>query len=116
MEQHAKINLALRAAVRAFVEKLKAMPEGDGTVLDHSLIFFGAGMSDGQAHAPYPLPLVAVGGAGGKVKGNRFIVAPEWTPVANLWLQVADVSARLDSLWREHTAASSCDAPNLSRR
>ena len=88
MENHAKINLALRAAVRgASSRSCKAMPEGDGTVLDNSLVFFGAGMSDGQAHAPYPLPLVAVGSAGGKVKGDRHIVAPEWTPVANLWLQ-----------------------------
>ena len=62
-------------------------PEGDGSVLDHSLIVFGAGMSDGQAHNAYPLPLAAVGGAGGRIKGNRFIVAPEWTPVANFWLE-----------------------------
>src|SRR4029453_3450377 len=59
--------------------------------LDHSLIFYGAGMSDGQAHAPYPLPLVAVGRGGGAIKGDRFIVAPEWTPIANLWLSVANL-------------------------
>jgi hypothetical protein len=60
-------------------------------VLDHSLIMFGAGMSDGQAHSAYPLPLAAVGGASGRMKGNRFVVAGEWTPVANLWLSVADM-------------------------
>jgi hypothetical protein len=74
------------------------MPEGDGTVLDNSLIFYGAGMSDGQAHAPYPLPLVSIGRGGGTVKGDRHIVAPEWTPVANLWLGVANLyGVRLDS-------------------
>ena len=91
MENHAKINLHYAQLFAAFVEKLKAMPEGDGTVLGNSLIFYGAGMSDGQAHAPYPLPLVAVGGASGKMKGDRHIVAPEWSPVANLWLSVANL-------------------------
>jgi hypothetical protein len=98
MENHAKINLHYAQLFARFVEKLKAMPEGDGNVLDNSLVFYGAGMSDGQAHAPYPLPLVAVGSAGGKVKGDRHIVAPDWTPVANLWLQVADLyGTHLDS-------------------
>jgi hypothetical protein len=73
----------------AFVEKLRTSPEADGSVLDHSLIVFGGGMSDGQAHSAYPLPLAALGGASGKMKGNRFMLAGEWTPVANLWLSVA---------------------------
>ena len=90
MENHAKINLYYTQLFAAFIEKLKAMPEGDGTVLDHSLVFYGAGMSDGQAHSPYPLPLVAVGGAG-RFKGDRHVVAPEWTPVANLWLAIANL-------------------------
>jgi hypothetical protein len=98
MENHAKINLHYAQLFASFVEKLKKMPEGDGTVLDNSLIFYGAGMSDGQAHAPYPLPLVAVGSAGGKVKGDRHVVAAEWTPVANLWLRISDLyGAHLDS-------------------
>ena len=91
MENHAKINLHYAQLFARFVEKLKGMPEGDGTVLDNSLIFYGAGMSDGQAHAPYPLPLVAVGKAGGKMKGDRHVVAADWTPVANLWLSVANL-------------------------
>jgi hypothetical protein len=60
-------------------------------VLDHSLIAFGTGMSDGQAHNAYPLPFSLVGGAVGRLKGNRFLVAPEWTSVANVWLSVADM-------------------------
>jgi hypothetical protein len=91
MERHAKINLHYAQLFATFLQKLQAMPEGDGTVLDNSLIFYGAGMSDGQAHAPYPLPLVAIGKGGGRVKGDRHIVAPEWTPIANLWLGVASL-------------------------
>src|SRR5688572_1868371 len=91
MERHAKINVHYAQLFAAFLEKLRSMPEGDGTVLDHSLIFYGAGMSDGQAHAPYPLPLIAVGRGGGTVKGDRHIIAGEWTPIANLWLTVADL-------------------------
>ena len=103
MENHAKINLHYAQLFAAFVEKLKAMPEGDGTVLDNSLIFYGAGMSDGQAHSPYPLPLVAVGSGGGKIKGDRHLVAPEWTPVANLWLAVADLYGRRLDTFAEST-------------
>ena len=79
------------------VGRIVAQLKKDGR-LDNSLIFYGAGMSDGQAHAPYPLPLVAVGSAGGTIKGDRHVVAPEWTPVANLWLRISDLyGANLDS-------------------
>jgi hypothetical protein len=91
MQQHAKITTHFMALFAKFVERLKAAPEGDGSVLDHSLIAFGTGMSDGQAHNAYPLPFTLVGGAGGRLKGNRFIVAPEWTSIANVWLSVADM-------------------------
>ncbi len=89
MEQHAKVNTYFTQLFASFLETLRAAPEGDGSVLDHSLIFYGTGMSDGQAHNSYPLPFAAVGGAGGR-RGNRYIVAGEWTPVANVWLGVAD--------------------------
>jgi hypothetical protein len=98
MAMHAKINTHFVTQFAAFVEKLSKAPEGDGTVLDHSLLVYGNGMSDGQAHNAYPLPLATVGGLGGKLKGNRFVMAPDWTPIANLWLSVADLyDARLDS-------------------
>src|SRR5690606_29213757 len=89
MAQHAKVNAMFTALFTEFIEKLHGSPEGDGSILDHSLIVYGYGMSDGQAHGPYPLPFAAVGGAGGKVRGNRFVKAPEWSPIANLWLGVA---------------------------
>jgi hypothetical protein len=89
MALHAKIDTHFTTLFASFIDKLRQSPDGDGSVLDHSLIVFGGGMSDGQAHSAYPLPLAAVGGLGGKMKGNRFVVAGEWTPVANFWLSVA---------------------------
>jgi hypothetical protein len=89
MALHAKINAHYAQLVSGFIEKLSTMPEADGSVLDHSLIFFGGGMSDGQAHSPYPLPLSMIGTAGGQTKSGRHILASEWSPVANLWLTVA---------------------------
>src|SRR5499426_2358343 len=85
MQQHTKINTYFASLYASFLEKLRNSPEADGSVLDHSLIAFGAGMSDGQAHNSYPLPLAIIGGGGGRVRGNRFLVAPEWTPIANRW-------------------------------
>ena len=89
MAQHAKINTYFTMLFASFVERLRAAPEGDGSVLDHSLIAYGTGMSDGQAHNSYPLPFALVGGASGQLRGNRYLVAPEWTSIANLWLGVA---------------------------
>src|SRR5688572_13429081 len=89
MEQHAKINTYFTMLFASFLERLRAAPEGDGTVLDHSLIAYGTGMSDGQAHNSYPLPFALVGGAGGQLRGNRYLIAPEWTSIANLWVGVA---------------------------
>jgi hypothetical protein len=91
MEQHTKINAYFAQLFGQFLQKLRNSPEADGSVLDNSLIAFGAGMSDGQAHNSYPLPFSMIGGAGGQIKGNRFIIAPEWTPIANVWLGVASL-------------------------
>src|SRR4030095_4019107 len=88
MEQHTKINAYFALLFARFLEKLRNSPEADGNVLDNSLIAFGAGMSDGQAHNSYPLSFSLIGGAGGRMKGNRFIIAPEWTPVGNVWVTV----------------------------
>jgi hypothetical protein len=64
--------------------------------LDHSLIFYGSGMGDGNAHATDPLPLVAAGGGAGK--GHRHILPAPKTPVANLWISIAGkFGAQLDS-------------------
>lgn len=89
MAKHAQICAYFTSLYGRFLEKLRNSPEGDGNVLDHSLVAYGTGMSDGQAHDSYPLPLSLAGGLGGKLKGGRFIVAPEWTTIGNLWIDVA---------------------------
>jgi hypothetical protein len=86
--QHAKINQHHLGKFARFLEKLRATPDGDGTLFDHSLIFYGAGMSNGNAHSAHPLPLAALGGGVGR--GHRFITPPPRTPVGNLWVGVAN--------------------------
>jgi len=89
MALHAKINTHFTNLFAKFVERLQNTREGDGSLLDRSFLVYGTGMSDGQAHNDYPLPVAVVGGAGGRLRGNRFVVAPERTPLANLWLGVS---------------------------
>jgi len=85
---NARINLYHMQQFAKFVEKLRTTPDGDGSLLDHSLILYGAGMGDGNAHATDPLPLVAVGGLVGR--GHRHLLQKPKTPVANFWLGIAD--------------------------
>jgi hypothetical protein len=86
---HAKLNAYHMGMFARFVERLRTTPDGDGSLLDHSLLVYGSGMSDGNGHTGSPLPHVLVGGATGRVKGNRHIVTPESTPMANLLLAIA---------------------------
>src|SRR6185295_8214587 len=67
-----------------FLTKLAAMPDGDGSVLDHSILLYGSNMSNSNAHDEYPLPTIVVGGGAGKVKGNQHLRYPDKTPLANL--------------------------------
>jgi hypothetical protein len=86
--QHAKLNAYHLSMFAKYIEKLSATPDGDGSLLDHSLVFYGSGMSNANVHGPYPLPLVAVGGGIGK---GRHIQAKEHTPLGNLWVTVAEM-------------------------
>jgi hypothetical protein len=86
---NAKINVFCLQTFARLLEKLKATPDGDGTMLDHSLIFYGSGMANSNVHATDPLPMVAVGGAAG-TRGNRHIVLAKETQLGNLWLSVAN--------------------------
>ncbi|MEO6080273.1 MAG: DUF1552 domain-containing protein [Steroidobacteraceae bacterium] len=71
-----------------FLDKLAKLPDGDGSLLDHSLILYGSGMSDANSHNHDPLPIVLAGRAGGSVEGNRHIVQQQLTPMSNLLLAV----------------------------
>lgn len=74
-----------------FVEKLRSTPDGDGNLLDSTLLYFGAGMSNGLLHDRHNVPAVLVGGAGGRHQGNRHLQAREDEPTSNLLLGIADL-------------------------
>jgi hypothetical protein len=88
MAQVVKINTYYARMYAKFLEKLRTTPDGDGSLLDHSLIIYGAGMADSNMHATDPLPLIAIGGGVGT--GHRHIQLPTRTPIGNLWLNVAE--------------------------
>jgi hypothetical protein len=71
-----------------FVAKLAATPDGDGSLLDHSLFMYGSNMSNSDRHNNYPLPNILVGGANGRLKGGQHVELPEHTPLTNLLLTV----------------------------
>jgi hypothetical protein len=75
-----------------FLQKLKSTPDGDGSLLDHSLFLYGSGMSNGNQHIHTDLPIVVVGGAAGRVKGDRHIRVKDTTPLSNLMLTFLDVA------------------------
>jgi hypothetical protein len=85
---NAKINVFCLQVFARLLDKLRSTPDGNGTLLDQSLIFYGSGMANSNIHATDPLPMVAVGGGTGK--GNRHIVLPKETQIGNLWLSVAN--------------------------
>ena len=66
------------------------MPDGDGSVLDHSILLYGSNMSNSNAHDEFPLPTLVVGGGAGKLKGNQHIKYEDRTPLANLLLTLLD--------------------------
>jgi hypothetical protein len=84
----AKINIYYLGMYARFLDKLRATQDGDGSLLDHSLLFYGAGMGDSNSHASDPLPIVAIGGGVGK--GNRHVQVATRTPVGCLWSAVAN--------------------------
>jgi hypothetical protein len=83
-----KINTYHVSMVPYLLDKLKRLPEGDQTLLDKSLIIYGSPMGDSNLHNHRRLPLFMAGHAGGRLKGNLHIAAPEDTPMANVWLSV----------------------------
>ena len=73
-----------------FLETLRTTPHGDGSLLDHVVLMYGSGMSDGNTHDPMNLPLLLAGGGCGTVKGGRNIRFANDTPLANLHLTLLD--------------------------
>jgi hypothetical protein len=72
------------------LERLQSIPEGDGTLLDHAMIAYGSGNSDGNAHNHDNLPILLAGGGCGTLKTGRHIRYPNETPLNNLWVSLLD--------------------------
>jgi hypothetical protein len=82
-----------------FLGKLQAMPDGDGSVLDHSVLLYGSNMSNSNAHNHFPLPNLLIGGAQGRMKGGRHLKYDDHTPMTNLLVTMLDkVGVELESL------------------
>jgi len=90
IERMAKINAFHVSLFAEFLEKLKATPEGNGSLLDNSLFLYGSGMGNPNLHDHSNLPVVVAGGAAGGMKGGRHIRFEKPTPLANLHLTLLD--------------------------
>jgi hypothetical protein len=90
IEKTIKINTYHVEQLAYLIDRLKDTPDGDGTLLDHSMILYGSSINDGNRHTHTDLPLALIGGGNGKLKGGRHIrYAPE-TPMTNLLLAMLD--------------------------
>ena len=86
----AKINQFHVSLFAYLVEKLKETPDGDGSLLDHSMYLYGSGMGNPNAHDHINLPIMVAGGGGGKLKGGRHVRYADPTPLANLHLTLLE--------------------------
>jgi hypothetical protein len=92
IRQYSILNRYHVSTMSYFAEKLKATPDGDGTLLDHSLILYGTNMGNSNQHQHYDVPHVLVGGANGKLKGGRHLAYPsKKVTTGNLLLSVLDM-------------------------
>ena len=98
-KQYTKINIHQVSLFSKLIERMHNTPDGDGSLLDHSIMMYGTGMGDGDHHTPYNLPVILVGGGSGKMKGGRHIKYAMHTPFMNLGLTLLDkVGVQVDSI------------------
>ena len=90
IQQKTKIDAYHLSLVGRLVEKMSQTQDGDGTLLDHSILVYGAGMGDGDHHTPVDLPVVLIGGGAGALKGGRHLKYELNTPFMNLGLTLLD--------------------------
>ena len=90
MERFAQINRYHASMLAYLLEKMKATPDGDGSLLDHSMVLYGSAMSDGNKHNHDPLPVLLAGGASGQLKGGRHLRFAQHTTMSNLLLAMLD--------------------------
>jgi len=92
IEKYAKLTTYQTAKLAEFLEKLKGTSDGDGTLLDRSIIYYGSGMGNGNAHDRNTPPAVIIGGGNRNLKGNRHIAVENKEPTANLLLTISDMA------------------------
>ena len=90
IQQYTRINTHHVSLFKKFVDRLANTQDGDGTLLDHSILLYGTGMGDGDHHTPYNLPVVLIGGGRGTLEGGRHLSYPMHTPFMNLGLSLLD--------------------------
>jgi hypothetical protein len=90
IEKVTKINCFHAEQFAYFLDKLKSTRDGDGSLLDHSMVIYGSAIADGNSHSHSDLPLVLAGGGDGSLKGGRYVVYPRGTPMTNLFLTMLD--------------------------
>ena len=89
IDRLAKLNeYHTRTTIGYLLHKLGSTPDGDGSLLDHSMVVYGSGMSNSNQHDHNPLPMLLAGGGGGRLQGGRHIRVPDDTPAANLLVSV----------------------------
>jgi hypothetical protein len=97
--KYAKVGVYQAELLAWFLEKLQSTPDGDGTLLDHSLFLYGAGLSNPNTHAHVDLPLLVIGGRDVGIEGNRHVVVRRHVPMTNLLLTLLDkAGVRADTL------------------
>ena len=74
------------------LDRMRSIRDGDGTLLDHSMLVYGSSISDGNQHLHHDLPIVLAGGGAGRIKGGRHLRFPRETPMNNLLLSMLDLS------------------------
>jgi len=90
MDKNVKIQTYHITMFSQFIEKMRSTRDGDGSLLDHSVVLYGSNMSNSNAHNHFPLPNLVVGGAMGRLKGNRHLRYPDHTPMTNLLVSALD--------------------------
>ena len=108
----AKINQFHVSLFAEFLQKMAATPEGNGSLLDHSLYLYGSGMGDPDAHDHTDLPIIVAGGAAGNVQGDRHVTYEKHTPMANLHLTLLNkAGVEMDSFADSNGTADELFAP-----
>ena len=90
MEKLAKVNRHHIEQFTNFVDRLASTPDGDGTLLDHMMMLYGCGISDGNQHLHVNLPILLVGGAAGRMASGQHLRVPDGTPLTNMQLALLE--------------------------